>query len=267
MAYPVESRIAPLAGMILLACSAGPGTNQDAARVEASQEQRLTGSPPLSSEAVLTDLARELVAAPPEAWQASYGALIQGDGDRTQALLRALERQPRGAGVQLALATLGKLGDPAATAYLEAQLSKGNAELSSEAALALGRLPSPASIAVLQAEMDRSRRDPLVRTAAAVALLDLGEVELSLPFLHAILLAGTPYGLALQQEFALPDRGRWAHERYLAISAIGRHFDGETFGLDPDSSWPSLKASVDRLLLGVLADHALDLRQSREEKR
>jgi HEAT repeat protein len=160
--------------------------------------------------------------------------------------MRAIRRNLAGPGLQVAVAILGKLGNPRAIPLLE-DLLRERSGISGEAALALGRLPSPASRQVLLEEMSYRSGSPLNRTCAAIALMDLDDVDASLPFLRAILLAGTPAGLPLQKELGLPDRARWAHERDLAIEAIGRLFDGETFGLDSDSPWPRLKAAVERM--------------------
>ena len=34
---------------------------------------------------------------------------------------------------------------------------------------------------------------------------------------------------------------RWAHERYMIIEALRQRYEGETFGLDEDSSWPAMR--------------------------
>jgi hypothetical protein len=85
------------------------------------------------------------------------------------------------------------------------------------------------------------------RTAAACALLDLGDRDAALPFLEAVLLAGSPAGVAPAREHVLPEQTRWALERYMAIAAVARCTGGETFGLDPDASWPRMAAAVERM--------------------
>jgi HEAT repeat protein len=155
--------------------------------------------------------------------------------------------------VQPALAVLGEFVDPASAELLEAWCQSDHPHRY-EAALALGAMGSRASLPMLRAlHADRSA-DVLVRTAAACAVLDLGDVRSSVPFLHAILCAGTPQGAATSEAHALPDKARWALERRIAIDAIRRHTGGEDYDLDPDSTWPRLTAAADRFRSAMQAE-------------
>ncbi len=259
MPYPVEWLVSPLTCLLLVACTATGeqgerhGTSSDRASDSVDRRQS-----PQAPEAIV-EAARALVAAAPASWSAKHRNFVRCQGEHSRALLDALQADPHGPGVQISLATLGDLGDPAAVSFLESQLRDGSTVQSSESALALGKLPSPSSKTALLAEMNHRRRDPLVRCSAAAALLDLGAIAESMPFLCAIILAGTPRGQAMQENLGLPDRGRWAHERYLAIEAIKRQLPQQDFGLDPDSSWPALEAAVDRLVEFLRVERGLDL--------
>ncbi|MHC5063207.1 MAG: HEAT repeat domain-containing protein [Planctomycetota bacterium] len=246
MPYPAQSAVLLIACMLMAACSAATEQSRDEVSTKPTDSVDRRQAPQRSEQAVET--ARALVASPAQSWSTNYRRFMGSSGQHSQALLAALQADPRGPGAQIALATLGTLGDPVAAPYLEERLRIGSTEESSESALALGRLPSPASKELLSEVIRDRQRDPLVRTASAAALLDLHDLEGSMPFLCAILLAGTPAGQGAQAEHGLPDRGRWAHERYMAIEAIRRNFAGETFGLDPDSSWPALSAAVAELI-------------------
>jgi len=248
MTNPAQAIGTPILCLLFAACSAAHPN-----RATPAQSTRATDLGPARAKTQpdqQTQAARALVDAEPQAWDQAARQFLDQDGPDAGTLLRAMRRDPAGPGMQIAVAILGKLGDARAVSVLE-DLLRERSKLSSEAALALGRLPSPQSRGILRKEMLSASNSPLNRTCAAIALLDLGDVNTSLPFLHAILLAGTPYGLDSEKNYGLPDRSRWAHERYLTIEAIARHFDGETFGLDPDSSWPQLKAAADRLQIAI----------------
>ncbi|MFY9344426.1 MAG: hypothetical protein WAT39_18175, partial [Planctomycetota bacterium] len=88
---------------------------------------------------------------------------------------------------------------------------------------------------------------PALRTAAACALVQLGERRQALPFLRAVLLAGSPAGVQPGATVGLPVRTRWALERYL-VQRLLQH-EGEpalAAGLDPDASWPELEQVTER---------------------
>jgi hypothetical protein len=92
--------------------------------------------------------------------------------------------------------------------------------------------------------MQEPTRSPLVRTAAAVALLRRAVDREALQFLCDVILAATPYGRARGLALGLPvDRPRWALERHLAIEAL-EQATGRTLPLDADASWPALAAGV-----------------------
>ncbi len=160
-------------------------------------------------------------------------------------MIRAIRADRHAPGEQIAVATLGALGSAAAIPLLE-EILRERSPTSSEAALALGQLPSPESADLLAETVADPSAGTVARTASACALLDLGEVDRSVPFLCAVLVAGTPEGLETNREFGLRDKTRWALERYMIIEAIRRHCGGESFGLDPDNPWPDLVRNTDR---------------------
>lgn len=242
MTRPAKFSATPLLYLALASCSAPHLPDGDLDVAGRNVDPTLIEARPRAQ----AEAANTLLSADPQSWGAAARRFLATRESGAPALITAISRNPTGPGLQIAVATLGKLGDPRAIPILE-QLLRERSGISSEAALALGFLPAPQSRALLLEEMLYRGGDPLNRTCAAVALLDLDDVENSLPFLRAVLLAGTPYEISLRDQYGLPDRARWAHERIVAIDAIGRHFDGETFGLDPDSPWPRLKAAVDRM--------------------
>ncbi len=183
---------------------------------------------------------RAVIDAAPEHWEDVATACLECGQAAATPLAAELRQRPSASGAQLAVALLGRLGDSTVTPTLELLITQGHA-VAAEACLALGALGSLDCVELLRGVIADHSREITVRTAAACALLDLGEVGASLPFLRCILLAGTPAGQALQTQAGVADKARWAHERLLVITAIRRHCDGEDFGLDPDNSWPQLE--------------------------
>ncbi|MCC6670475.1 MAG: hypothetical protein IT458_05395 [Planctomycetes bacterium] len=188
---------------------------------------------------------RALLAAPPGEWAVQVPPVLALGRPAAATLAREVAGDPSAPGAQAAAACLGALGDLAVTPTLVDLLrSRGGAAY--EAALALGRLRASEATAELRAARDDTTADPIVRTAAAAALLDLGLTQDALPLLLGVLRADTPAGRSEQERLRLPSRPRWALERHVAIAAVRRSF-GSDFGLDPDLSWPDLEAASQRL--------------------
>lgn len=159
-------------------------------------------------------------------------------------LVEELQRSPRAPGRQAAVFALGELGDLDASPFLIQELGDPGPS-AYEAALALGKLGGSDAVEPLREAAETHGTSTELRTAAASALLDLGRPDLAAPLLKAVLLAGTPFGRELAERHGLPDKTRWALERQLCVDAIRRFTGGETFGMDPDSSWPRLRDGVD----------------------
>lgn len=191
-----------------------------------------------------------LLAAEPSAWLTHTAAVLQGGQPAVPELLAALQRNSSQPGAQAAVAVLGRIGGPQAAAGLLALVAE-RGPLATEAAHALGELPPDANVlATLQPGLlacigDRFA-DATLRTAAAAALLRHGERRAIAEFVRAVLLAGTPAGQALQARHHLPEKSRWALERYLLQRALLRAA-GDDFGLDTDASWPDLEAAAQRI--------------------
>lgn len=203
------------------------------------------GSPNAADPELDRAAALSLVFAAPGEWPTAGRAALARGPSIVPAVVDALRREPNAPGAQLALAVLGKLADPRAADLLE-RFAIGSDDHGYEACLALGRIGDRTRIGVLREIVDDRSRTPTRRAAAACGLLDLGETETSLPFLHAILLAGTPAGVETSNRYGLPDRARWALEREMTIDALRRH-TGDDFGLDPDSPWPALERGAERM--------------------
>jgi len=185
----------------------------------------------------------ELVNSPPDGWGRAYPRVIESGTEATAPLIDALRAAPTAPGRQAALFALGELGDRSAVGFLIAEAAAGN-DHGFEAALALGKLGDDSATEPLRDLMLDPSQDVTARTAAACALLDLGATDEAVPLLSAVLLAGTPYGRDQASQHGLPSKSRWALERQIAIDAIARASGGQTFGLDPDSSWPRLADGV-----------------------
>ena len=187
---------------------------------------------------------QDLVAASPGSWQDSLPPVLALGRGAATPLAEALSASPDGPGAQAALCALGELGNRDAVPLLVQWIIEDRPH-AYEAALSLGKLGDERVTPTLQKCADDASRDSVTRTAAACALLDLGQVEAATPLLHAVLVAGTPYGGDLGTVHGLPEKSRWALERTLAIDAIARFADGERFGLDADAAWPRLKVGAE----------------------
>ena len=209
-------------------------------------EQQTTEQPDLDQPCLA------LVASPPERWSETLPAVLVLGPRAAPPLSRALAAKPEAAGRQAALCALGELGNREAVPFLIEQAT-GDRAHAYEAALALGKLGDPRAVAPLRDLAAAPSRDITVRTAAACALLDLGHDDDAAPLLQAVLLAGTPYGEDSALQCSLPRKSRWALERVLVIDAIARFTGGETFGLDPDASWPRLRDGAQRFAEHIAA--------------
>jgi HEAT repeats len=199
--------------------------------------------PPISTE----EPCRELVSAAPANWPPRWQAVHSLGPLAVPALIRALRDNPEGAGAQAAIHLLGTFGNPTARPYLETLLTEGTS-LSTEAALALGALGATASTPALRAIVEGRGEPVTTRVAAAAALVRLGHAREIVGFLEAVFLAATPDGVKSSRAHGLPRRKtRWAHERYMLIEAIRGRYEGETFGLDEDSSWSRLRKGAAKL--------------------
>lgn len=191
-----------------------------------------------------------LLAAEPADWLAHTAIVVAIGQPAVPALLDSLQRNASQPGAQAAVAVLGRIGGNDATAGLLAMVAE-RGPLATEAAQALGELPPGANHlptlrpVLLACTADRFA-DATLRTAAAASLLRAGERHAIADFVRAVLLAGTPAGQALQQQHHLPEKSRWALERYLLQRAL-LHAAGEDFGLDTDASWPDLEATTQRI--------------------
>lgn len=190
---------------------------------------------------------RELVAATPAEWPRRWEKVRAIGSAVTPALIKALRHNPDGPGAQAAVHLLGTLQDASARPFLEELLADGTS-LSTEAALALGSLGEPASVPVLRAVVSGRDKHVTTRAAAAAALVTLGRARDVAGFLEAVFLAAGPYGAQSTRAQGLPrKKTRWALERYTLIEALRARYEGETFGLDEDSSWAALRDGTAKL--------------------
>lgn len=208
--------------------------------------------PSLSTE--LRAAAAVLVQSAPSAWPDAADRVFaslpaQGEESGALALIEAVAADEEAPGAQLALGLVGRLGTPSQRRWLEDWLLADRRH-AAEAAMALGQLGTrhgtQQSIDPLRRAMTDRDRETVVRTAAAVALFDLGDDAAAVPFMHAVLIAGTPQGQATAERLGLPDRVRWALERNMVIGAVARRTDGDTLGLDAESPWPRLAGAAER---------------------
>lgn len=197
---------------------------------------------------------RALVAAPPDAWREHWHKVHDLGPETTPVLVRCLEENPTGPGRQAAIHLLGEWRHPdrAADAFLQGLVKAGSPDATA-AALAIGKRQDRTAVPLLVATVKDHSVPVTTRTAAACALLDLGETQQAVPLLRAVLLAATPYGHQLEREQGLPLKTTWALERYMVIEAIRRFSHGKTFGLDEDAPWPTLRDGTAAFLQYVQA--------------
>ncbi len=183
-----------------------------------------------------------LIAAAPHEWAERLPPVHQLGPTAAPRLLQLLAEQPGAPGAPAAVACLGRLGGDGIGAFLTEQIQQRSA-LGVEAALALGELRDATSAATLTACVDDRFADATLRTAAACALVRLGERKAATPLLHAVLLAGTPAGVDRQQAMGLPTKPRWALERYLVQRLLLQEGAAElTATFDTDAPWSTLEA-------------------------
>lgn len=215
-----------LVSLLLPACGGGPAVRDDTAERTAFA----------------------LVQSPPGQWIPAFEAILACGTPAAAALVRAVDANPHSPGAQPAVTALGCLGDPSAAALLLRLLEHQSPDLAAEAALSLARLGVQSARPGLLTTMLDREKTTYVRTAAAAALLDLGDRDGAVAFACDVLLAPTDRGRDRARALGLPvDQVRWAVERNLAIDALARAAGGEAFGLDADASWPELAASVGRV--------------------
>jgi hypothetical protein len=188
-----------------------------------------------------------LLASPPDAWCERLPPVHALGSAAVPHLLRGLDADPRLPGAPAAVALLGRLGDPSVTGWLAEQVA-ARSVLAVEAALALGDLHARGALPTLRACVDDRSADATLRTAAACALVRCGDGAAAAPLLSAVVMAGTPAGLAPGRALGLPERPRWALERYLVqrllllegASALAAEFD-------TDAPWTQLEALGPRI--------------------
>jgi hypothetical protein len=190
-------------------------------------------------------LCRELLRAPPSSWAQQLPPVLALGAPAATALVEELRADPRAVGAQAAVAALGQIGGDDVASYLCEQV-RDRSDLATEAALSLGTRGDRAARELLQATADDRLTDATLRAACAASLLRLGVREPIARLVRGIVLAGTPTGQELQRELGLPDKPRWAYERYLLQRAF-RQTRGDDFGLDTDSPWPDLAAVAERI--------------------
>jgi len=202
----------------------------------------LSGVPGCQNTSLRMEPCRALVAAAPSSWPGHWRTVHAMGPEATPVLVRCLRENPDGPGRQAAIHLLGEWRHPDATAdaLLQELVAAGGPD-ATEAALALGKRQNRNAVPLLVTTVQNHDVDITVRAAAACALLDLDEPQHAVPLMRAVLLAATPYGQQLEQEHGLPLKTRWALERYMVIEAIRRFSGGQTFGLDEDAPWPTLR--------------------------
>ena len=198
-------------------------------------------------------IARALVRSAPADWQSHWQRLRKMKSNAVPAIHQALEENPGGLGAQAAIHLLGEAADARSKELLLTIMKAGN-ELGAEAALALGKLGDPTTTSSLKATVESAATPMTTRAAAAAALITMGEGTAIASFLEAVFLAASPSAQASNRRHKIPkSKTRWAHERYMIIESLRQRYDGETFGLDEDSSWPAMQkaaAAMSRRLKG-----------------
>jgi HEAT repeat protein len=192
------------------------------------------------------DAVQTLLDAQPQDWVAAGAGVGRHAGAAVQPLVEGLEARPWSPGAQPAIALLGAFGDPAAVPVLR-KILRSSGAAAYEAALALGALRAEPATQDLREILADAGKEPLLRTACAAALLDLGDRTLSVPFFHALFSVDTDVGRDAARAQGLASKPRWALEREVAIAAISRATGGDALGLDADSPWPAMAAAAERM--------------------
>lgn len=216
---------------LLAACSGSP-------RRDSAMSER--------TDASVHDACFGLLQSPAAEWPAAVPPVLELGPRAADELARVLQEAPHAPGAPAAAAALGVIGNERCHGVLVSVMVDGPEATSAEAALALGRLRAVERRPILHEVMADPSHSPLVRTAAAAALVRIDRNSEAMGFLLDVLLAGTPGGRTRGRELGLPvDRPRWALERNLAISALSK-VAGEPLDLDADAPWPRLEAAVAR---------------------
>jgi HEAT repeat protein len=193
-----------------------------------------------------------LLASGPDAWASGLAPVLAMGREAAPGLVAGLQRQPGAPGAQAAVAALGRTGDEDSVPFLS-RLVEERTTLAAEAALALGELRAAAAAPALVACVEDRIADPTLRTAAACALVRCGRRAEATPLLEAVWLAGTPQGAERSQSLGLPERPRWALERYLILRLLLQEGAVELAdGFDTDAPWPELERTA-RLLVQWLS--------------
>ena len=228
--------------LLLLAACAGPdqGHNRTGGMGAADPGKN-------NSIAAVEQACHDLHAAPPHLWQQQLPKVYQAGRAAEPFLIKEFQEAPSAPGAQATLAVLGRVGGEAAIVLCR-ELVTERAPLAIEAALALGDLPdSSADQALLSCVVDRYS-DATLRTAAACSLARHGEREHAPRFLAAIVRAGSPLGRTDEKELGLPDKSRWARERYFVQRLLRKlGHDDLCDQLDSDAPWPVLEELAPRV--------------------
>jgi len=199
------------------------------------------------------DPCADLFAAAPHEWSERMAVAHALGADATPRLLALLQDHLAAPGAPAAVCLLGRLGGPGVTDALST-LVADRSSLATEAALALGELRADSANAVLRACVDDASADASTRTAAACALVRCGAAAAAIPMLTAVLLAGSPDGADKTRALGLPERPRWALERYMVQRLLAQEGATElALALDPDASWPALAAVTQRIAAWLAA--------------
>lgn len=203
------------------------------------------GAPPAAVPA--SDPCNELLQAPPHEWPARLPAAHALGPAAVPRLVALLRQDPGSPGAPAAVCLLGRLGGPEIVPALR-ELVVDRTPLAVEAALALGELQDAGANEDLRACVEDAAADATLRTAAACALVRCGDARAATPLLRAVVLAGSPDGAPLARTLGLPERPRWALERYLVQRLLAQEGAAElSIALDPDASWPALAAVAERI--------------------
>lgn len=157
-------------------------------------------------------------------------------------LVAGLRADPSAPGAQAATRLLGLFGGEPAASFLREQLTERGPN-ATESALALGEAGAVEAAPELRAAAADRLSDPTLRCASIATLVRLGHGREVRELVRAVLLAGTPAGEMLRVEHGLPQRSRWALERYMLQRALVAA-SGRDFGFDTDSPWPDLERAA-----------------------
>ncbi len=209
---------------------------------EAAQPQE---EPPATTEAGTEQVAQALLRSAPTDWEPRMAAAWAAGARIVPQLVAGLRQDPDAPGAQAAIRLLGIFGGETAELFLR-ELLRERMRNATEAALALGEARANGSVLLLRETAVDRLADPTLRCAATASLVRLGAGQDVRTLVRAIVLAGTPAGESLRVEFGLPQRSRWALERYMLQRALVAA-SGQDFGFDTDSPWPDLERAADAI--------------------